>query len=133
MPRIAKRKKVRRRRGQRVDYVSSKTGQKCQCRSGWEVKYLTWLDADPAVITFVYEPFKIPYTSNRKTGKIRNYIPDVLVTYSDRTVLVEIKPSKRVTGRTNVKKMLAAKDFCLANSWEYSLVTEKELKLLGLL
>jgi hypothetical protein len=85
------------------------------------------------VVSYVYEPFKIPYTSNRKTGKVRNYIPDVLVTYADRKVLVEIKPSKRVTGRTNMKKMLAAKDYCLANSWEYSLVTEKELKLLGLL
>lgn len=127
-------KKPRRRRGQRIEYVSSKTGQRCQCRSGWEVKYLTWLDANPDVASFVYEPFKLPYTSNKRTGKVRNYIPDVLVTYVDaRTVLVEIKPSKRVSRPVNMKKAQAAKGLCLTNSWEYSLVTEKELKALGLL
>jgi TnsA endonuclease-like protein len=132
-----KKKRTRRKRKGRYhrgDHISTKTGQVCRYRSGWELAYLQYLDAEPTVLTYVYEPFKIPYVSNKKTGKVRGYIPDVLVTRTDGSrQLVEIKPARKVMHVTVQKKLKAAQQWCTEHQITLEVLTEHELKGLGLL
>ncbi len=95
---------------------------------------MEWLDANPDVVTWSYESVVIPYVSNKKTGKLRNYYPDFHIEFVDgHQELVEIKPSKRVH-QTNVqKKLAAAGDHCRAHRLTLVVITELELRLLGLL
>jgi hypothetical protein len=115
-------------------YVSAKTGQQCKYRSGWEFSYMQHLDGDHTVVTWAYESVVVPYVSNVKTGKLRKYHPDFLVTYVDGSQeLVEIKPAKRVHQAKVAKKLVAAGDWARAHGWELVIITETELRLLGLL
>jgi len=92
------------------------------------------LDADPAVKTWGYECLEIRYVSAPRSGRVRVYLPDFLVELADgRRLVVEIKPAKRVDRPTNVKKFAAARAWCPANSAEFVVVTEVELKALGIL
>lgn len=132
MTRVTRRR--RRRHYKRGVHVSLKTGKECRYRSGWELSYLKYLDSNQDIVTFQYEELVIPYVSNVRTGKLRKYYPDFFVEYSDgHKELVEIKPSKRMTQMKVQKKLLAAGDWCRANDVSLVIVTEKELKLLGLL
>ena len=129
--------KKKRRRKKRVrnigKYESLKAGA-CTFRSSWEKAYFEYLDATSDVVSYMSESLKIPYISNKKTGKIRNYIPDLLVTYLDgHRALIEIKPKKRVDNVKNVRKFLAARLWCLAHGCDFVIITEVELKALGLL
>jgi hypothetical protein len=113
-------------------HTSPKAGE-CKYRSGWELEYMQWLDANADVITYSYEKTKIPYVSNARTGKLRNYFPDFLVEYVDRRVLVEIKPKRRASQVKVVKKLKAAQEWCSTHGVALEVITEVELKLLGLL
>lgn len=116
------------------EYTSTKTGQVCRFRSGWEKIYLEYLDNNPDILTFEYESFSIPYVSNKRTGKIRKYFPDFLVTYTNGIIeLIEIKPLRRIHQAKIQKKTIAAGDWARLNNVEFKIVTEIELKLLGLL
>lgn len=133
---VVKRKRKRRksRRAKRGIYTSSKTGQVCHFRSSWEEKYLKYLDDEPDVVTFKYEPFPIPYISNAKTKKVRKYYPDLYVEMvNGEKLIVEIKPSSKLKQKAVMKKSLAALGWCLANGMKFVYVTEKELTYLGLL
>jgi hypothetical protein len=138
-PPVAKvRKKRKRKCKKRVYrtgvYVSKKTGQECSFRSGWERKYLEYLDNDPDVITFTYEPFEIPYVSNKKTGRIRKYNPDILVERkSNGMSLEEIKPTNKLDRPTVKKKHAAGERYCEEHEMVFRVITEWELKGLGLI
>lgn len=103
-------------------------------RSGWELLYAKYLDSDPTVTEFSYEQLNIAYLSNKKTGRIRHYIPDFMVTYIDgRVVLVEIKPLRRILNPTNVKKFAAAKEWAILHDVQFQILTERELRDLHIL
>jgi hypothetical protein len=86
------------------------------------------------VLTFQYEEVEIPYVSNVRLGRKRNYWPDLLITYTDGSKkLVEIKPKRKLTQAIVKKKVAAAKEWCCKQSIEFIVVTEDELKMLGLL
>lgn len=92
------------------------------------------LDSDPTVVTYQYEKFSIPYVSNVKSGKLRKYFPDFLVEHTDGSrSLVEIKPKKRVEQARVQKKLRAARVWCQEHSVTLEVITEIELKLMGLL
>lgn len=131
---VAKKPKRRKsRRAKRGIYESKKGGQ-VNYRSGWELEFAQWLDAAPDVVSFEYEKLVIAYVSNAKSKKMRKYYPDFAVTYTDgRLEIIEIKPSRRVHQARNMKKSLAAGDWCRVNGAIYKIVTEVELKALGLL
>ena len=132
----AKKRRKRKRKGHYHTgvYTSAKSGQNCKYRSSWELKYLEYLDNDPNVKTFGYETVKIPYISNVRTGKIRHYFPDVLVEFVDgKRTLVEIKPSRRVLQDKVQKKLRAAAGWCTDNDVTLLIITEFDLKGLGLL
>lgn len=130
-----KKRKRRRRRGYITGiYTSTKTGISSKYRSGWELKYMEWLDRNILVSSWEYESLKIPYLSNKKTGKMRNYIPDFVVHYADGShIVTEIKPSKRLTQTTVKKKAQFAEQWCTENHYSYLIITEIELKFIGLL
>jgi len=95
---------------------------------------MQFLDASAEVQSFEYEKLKIQYVSNVKTGKLRNYIPDIFVVYVDGTKrLVEIKPKKRLDKVTVKKKLAAARVWCSAHGVTLEIITEVELRQLGIL
>ena len=115
-------------------YLSKKTGQECHYRSGWELKYLEYLDNEPTVKSFEYESFFVMYVGNLKTGRLRKYIPDFLVEYVDGTKkLVEIKPGNKLDNLKVMKKKEVAEQWCKEHNATLEMVTEVELKVLGLL
>jgi len=115
-------------------FVSKKTGQHCKYRSGWELLFLQHLDTSSDVRAFCYEGLKIPYISNTRSRRIRNYIPDIFVEYVDgRTSLIEIKPSRKLAQPTVQKKLAAAREWCGAHGAALEIITEHELKSMGLL
>lgn len=127
---MSRRKKSGRKRG---TYVSLKMRTQMTYRSGWELAYFQYLDSSPDVIEFYSEPFKIAYVTNKRTGRTRNYIPDVLVVFADKRILVEIKPKNKLTKRVNQKKFAAAQEWCSVNNATFQVITELELKGLGLI
>lgn len=106
----------------------------CKYRSGWEQKYMVHLDENPDVVTWSYEKLVIEYVSNQKTKRVRKYYPDFQVEYKDgKKVVVEIKPSRKLRQATVVKKIRAAMAWCTEHDVIYKVLTEIELKDIGLL
>jgi hypothetical protein len=131
---MAVRRRKKKRRYHTGVYVSKKTGQACRYRSGWELSYLKWLDSNVNVKTFLYESVKIPYISNIVTGRVRHYYPDFLIEFKDGSKqLVEIKPKRRVSQAKVQKKLKAAEAWCLEHGVTLQILTEVELKVMGLL
>ncbi len=72
-----------------------------------------YLDEEPTVVEYRYEPYRIPYVSNTKSHRVRFYLPDFEVTFSDGTKkLIEVKRQSAVNNRLVVKKAEAAKRWC---------------------
>ena len=95
---------------------------------------MQYLDTSLDVTSFEYEKVKIPYVSNTKTKKIRNYFPDFLIQFVDGTKhLVEIKPARRVTQAKVQKKFKAAELWCIEQGIKFVVMTEVELKALSLI
>ena len=129
-----RKKRKKRSRYQRGEYASKKTGRVYKYRSGWEAKYMEWLDSNPDVHSWSYELIAIEYLSNKKTGKVRKYYPDFSVTYMDGThKLIEVKPKRKLDQATVIKKALAAIEWCRTHGMTYEIVTEVQLKEMGLL
>lgn len=114
-------------------YTSNKTGKTCKYKSGWELAYMQYLDMCPAVISWEYEAIGIKYLSNKSKGIIRIYFPDFLVHFSDKNYIIEIKPARKVNQLKNQKKFKSAIEYCKLNDFQFQIVTEKELKILGLI
>ena len=136
MVKAKKTRKKRKRKGhyQRGEYTSVKTGQICKFRSGWEEKVMVHLDSQPDVETWTYEQTVIEYISNIRTKKIRKYYPDFYVRYRDgREEVVEVKPKRKLDQLTVKKKAEAATSWCATRGMSYRILTEIELKVMGLL
>ena len=110
-------------------HLSVKLTSRMKYRSGWELTYAKLLDNDPNVKSYSYESIVIPYMSNKTTHKVRRYFPDFFITYVDGSrVLVEIKPRRKLTQKTVIKKLTAAKIWCECNDVTLRIITEIELK-----
>jgi hypothetical protein len=107
-------------------HFSSKTHKKYKYRSGWELKYMQYLDNNPDILTYDYECLKIPYTYRKK---IKTYCPDFIVG----NMMIEIKPVYKLTVKKNIAKFAAGREYCKQNGMEYKILTEIELKELGIL
>jgi len=131
---VKKRRRRRRKRYRTGVHRSPKAAVECRYRSGWELEYMVWLDGSDDVVAYRYEGVRIPYVSNIRTGRTRGYYPDLIVEYRDgRVELVEIKPSRRLGQATVQKKLLAAREWCDAHGASLVVITERELRSLGLL
>jgi hypothetical protein len=131
-----KTRKKRKRRGhyQRGEYTSTKSGQVCKFRSGWEEKIMVHLDTSPDVESWTYEQTVIEYVSNIRSKKVRKYYPDFYVKYTDGHVeVIEVKPKRKLDQLTVRKKADAARTWCSERGLTYRIITEIELKDMGLL
>jgi hypothetical protein len=114
-------------------YTSERTSVVNKYRSSWELAFMRWLDANDSVETWLYEPFSVEYVASERTSKIRSYTPDFLVLWTDGIrELIEIKPSKRINKKV-IKKAEAILEFAFDIGTYYSIITEIELKELGVM
>lgn len=95
---------------------------------------MIYLDSRSDISKWTYEKLVIEYVSNQKTKKIRKYYPDFYVELSDGTKqVIEIKQKRKLLQATVKKKTKAAEQWCLVNGATYKILTEIELKDMGLL
>ena len=106
-------------------YYSTKINKEIYFKSSWEKSVLQNLDKNNNVISFLYEPFSIPYYyDNHK----RHYVPDFLITHSDGTQkLVEIKPSYYLNAEINKAKFESAQNYCNEKGIIFEVWTEKTI------
>lgn len=114
-------------------------------RSGWELKFMIYLDNHPEVVQWSSEEIIVPYRSPID-NRIHRYFPDFIVKKKDgKTLMIEIKPlsqsrppeiqnkkSKRyitevMTWGVNQAKWKAAEEYCIDRKWQFLVLTEKEL------
>ena len=106
---------------------------------------MKWCDITSSVQEWGSEEIIIPYISP-VDGKRHRYFPDFYVKILNRKYLVEVKPFRQtrepktkirntkryikevVTYHITKAKWKAATEFCKDHSWEFMLITEKELK-----
>jgi hypothetical protein len=112
-------KKPRTRKGKRQTryitgtHVSSKALHPINYRSSWELYVCKHLDEDNQVLSYEYEPYKIAYISNTRSGRVRFYIPDFVVKYVDGSQkIIEVKRTSALNNNTVVKKAEATKRWC---------------------
>jgi len=115
---MLKRQKKRKRRKRKSRYItgiykSVKCLNEIRYRSSWEFYVCKFLDEQLDVISYEYESIKIPYISNIKTKRIRNYIPDFVVNYIDGSKkIIEVKRKTAINNDIVVKKAEAARKWC---------------------
>jgi hypothetical protein len=129
-----RKKKRRKRRYKTGEHASIKLSNgPAKFRSGWEKCFMEWLDQNVEIKNYSYESVIIAYLGNKSTGKMRHYYPDLLLEYVDgHKQLVEIKPQSKVQQKTNQKKFEAAKIWCSDHDCEFVIMTENEMKKLGI-
>lgn len=131
---LKKKTKKKRRRGYKRGLYISPLGGECKFRSSWEEKYMIYLDSNPLVKSWSYEKIVIEYESNKKTKKIRRYYPDFYVEYIDGSKkVIEIKQQRKLENVIVKKKAAAAVSWCAINGAIYIILTELELKNMGLI
>lgn len=120
-------------------------------RSGWELKFMRYLDAHPDILEWKSEEHIIPYRSPLD-GKVHRYFPDFWLKKRTRDGkveinLVEIKPFYQtippVRGKKKEKQFIsevrdwgvnsakwkAAIEFCAQRNWKFIILTEKRSKI----
>ena len=103
-------------------------------RSSWEKVFAQWLDHNDDVLMWSSEPFPIPYISPKDNQVHRYYIDFIFTTRSEK-FLIEIKPKSQTTDKhlINQAKWDSARQYCKKIGATFLIITEKELKHLGLL
>jgi len=105
-----------------VIYESKKAG-KLVLKSGWEVKFVKFLDDNQEVVMFEYEPFYLDY--QRPNGCIHRYYPDFLILYrSNHQEIVEIKPAFLLNDPVVVNKLNSLRLYCEDKNMGLSIVSE---------
>lgn len=112
-------------------------------RSGWEHAFMRFCDNNEHILQWASESVKIPY-KHPLTGKIKNYIPDFIITYRTKNnkvlaELIEIKPKKqsvieskmsqrdRAVVAVNYAKWDAATKWARRNGMMFRVVTEDHI------
>ena len=113
-------------------------------RSGWELKFMKYLDRQPEVLLWSSEENFIPYKSPID-NKWHRYFPDFWVKTSKGETLIEIKPKKQTkppkenpkhrrrylkevrTWGINEAKWKAAEIYCENRGWNWKIMTEVTL------
>jgi len=100
-------------------------GQLFWVRSSFERRMVELLNADQEVLEFEYEP--------RHRIGIYTILPDFVVVYRDRIVLVEVKASWALQLPTEDRVQLRlqrSRNLALRHGWDFAIWTEKELGLI---
>lgn len=119
-------------------YFSECKDQPVIYRSGLELDFINYCEANPKITKWASEPIAIRYY-NRLLQKEQNYYPDyVIENYRGERTIVEIKPYNQTVKPTaldnrwlkeawvsNVDKWTAAKAFADAHGLKFIIITEK--------
>lgn len=105
----------------RGHYTSSISGKTYWYRSSWELEYMKYLDENPNVEFWDYEPFSIEYEFEETT---RRYIPDFQVHFTDgRKIIAEIKPGTLTGTQRNQEKIIAGEEWCKQNGYNFYIIS----------
>ena len=111
--------------------------------SSWEMKFFQFCDANPNVLQWGSEEFKIQYFNPIKK-KVCFYFPDIIMKFKRadgviQTQVIEIKPMKQTVSSSNMStydkvqliinhaKWTAAKVICESHGIHFRVATEHEL------
>ena len=124
-----------------------------QYRSGWELRFMRYLDQNSSIVKWSSEEVVVPYRSPLD-GRVHRYFPDfwIRVRTEDGTIresLIEIKPKAQTqppkggppkdarkrrryisevkTWGVNEAKWKAATAYCGRRNWTFKILTEKDL------
>ena len=101
-------------------YTSTKSGKRYHHRSSWERSWMIKLDRDTNVVSWDYEPIRIPYD---RDGQRRFYVPDFVVRFANgQTEIQEVKPKMLTETPANICKAEAGTRHAQKNGWEYRYV-----------
>jgi hypothetical protein len=107
-------------------HESTKMKKQFHYRSGYEKTVYECLDLLPEVVGYDVEPFRIQYLHK---GEEHEYIPDIIVTYSDgKREVWEVKPASQTILEININKWNAAARACDARGWEFIVMTEQGIE-----
>lgn len=112
-------------------------------RSTWELHVFSWLDNNENITKWGSEPVKIPYV-HPFTGKVSNYIPDLIVEYVTKggkieREIIEIKPYKQCVREAarnenelavvevNHEKWRFAREWAKNHGMKFRVMTEKDI------
>ena len=102
-------------------FYDSGKGGRAYYMSGWELRRWKELDADPKVVGFQVQLCRIPYDWEGH----RNYVPDVLIRYTDGSTVLEEVKSRALLERPHkgqaklLAKMRAGEKHAAANGWSW--------------
>lgn len=103
----------------RGTYLSTKMKETFYYRSSWELKYMIQLDQDNSVISWIYEPFWVPYS---KDGDKHRHIPDFVIEYLDGHKEIHEVGVKKLKEEVFAEKVSAIKEFCQKNNYLFKIV-----------
>lgn len=116
----------------KTKYITGKFySKKCDAtfdyRSSYELAYFHILEKDVDVLSYIYEPFEVPYRDSE--GSVRNYRPDILVLFTNGSMQVsEIKPKAMLLDYDVQAKAKAARQYIADNYKDinitYKFITE---------
>lgn len=100
--------------------------------SSWEKAYMEYLDNLDNVKSIKKDKLRIKYIDGNNHK--RNYIVDLIIEYINGSkFLYEIKPAYFVDYKINQLKFAAARKYCEENNMIFEVLTEVELKKMGIL
>lgn len=116
-------------------------------RSGWELKFMSFLDKSTQITRWASEEFSVCYF-DPTSDKIRRYFPDFMIEVEKdkikKIMVIEIKPKsqtvppqkssnkRRYLKETyefarNISKWKAARKWCEERGYEFKIMTEDDL------
>ncbi|TPG70263.1 hypothetical protein EEL31_18370 [Brevibacillus laterosporus] len=94
--------------------------------SSLERDYIKLLEFDKDVISYEHQPLVIHYSNQ---GIQRRYFPDFkVITKSNGTFLIEVKPEKFKDTEENRIKFVVGRLFCRKQGWEFQVKTELNIR-----
>jgi hypothetical protein len=104
-------------------YFSDKMDEDFYYDSFWELLRMKILDLDKNVVSWTKRHgIRIPYKIN---DIIKNYVPDFLITYKDKTILEEVKGSSEEIRNIKFK---ALRKYCKKNNINHSIIEFEDLE-----
>ena len=106
-------------------FPSLKMGRMIAFESLLERDFIYLLDYDQEVEWFEEQPLTIEYCHE---GKTLHYTPDFNLLERGRDVLIECKPDRFADQDVNRHKFAVARDWCLQRSWQFRVVTDRQVR-----
>jgi hypothetical protein len=107
-------------------FPSLKNGRAVWYESLLERDFMHLLEADPDVISYKEQPFKIRYALN---GKIHLYTPDLLVARRLKRQIAEVKPEVEAVTEEFQQLIRCVAPICGKDGYEYLVMTEKQIRM----